>query len=361
VLAGRLRALGGEIEIYQPKASEASHLFDTPAEIGQAVIAHFQGSGTRKVLLLAHMDTVYQRGALAQRPFHIEGRHAYGPGVADDKGGIAVILHALALLKALAFRDYGTLTVVINGDEEISSPGARALIQRIGAEHDVVFSCEPPLMSNDAIALATSGVGAASLTVRGRAAHAGVNPELGRNALIELAHQLLQTNDLSDPARGIKFNWTLGSGGTMRNIIPDVATASADVRVRAASDLDVVEKAFRARVATTKTLVPDTQVEVRFERRRLPLEATDASRQMAKEAQAIYGELGGKLLVDETGTGGGTDAAFAAASGVPVTLESFGLVGYGFHSSEDEYIDLDSIEPRLYLLARLVMDNARGR
>jgi glutamate carboxypeptidase len=281
--------------------------------------------------------------------------------VADDKGGVAVILHALALLKALGFREYGTLTVVINGDEEISSPGAGALIQRIGAEHDVVFSCEPPLMSNDAIALATSGVGAASLTVRGKAAHAGVNPELGRNALIELAHQLLETNDLSDPARGIKFNWTLGSGGTTRNIIPDLATASADVRVRAAPDLDMVEKAFRARVATTATLVPDTQVEVRFERRRLPLEATDASRQMAKQAQLIYGELGRQLLVDETGNGGGTDAAFAAASGRPVTLESFGLVGYGFHSSEDEYIDLDSIEPRLYLLTRLVMDNARGR
>jgi acetylornithine deacetylase/succinyl-diaminopimelate desuccinylase-like protein len=121
------------------------------------------------------------------------------------------------------------------------------------------------------------------------------------------------------------------------------------------------DKAGRARVAATKTLVSDTQVEARFERRRLLLEATDASRQIAEKAQAIYGELGRQFLIDDTGNGGGTDAAFAAASGLPGTLESFGLVGYGFHSSEDEYVDLDSIEPRLYLLTRLVMDDARER
>jgi len=104
------------------------------------VIARFQGTGTRKIMLLGHMDTVYQPGILAKRPFRVEGRRAYGPGIADDRAGLAVILHTLALLKELNFRDYATLTVVINGDEEISSPGARNLINRLGAEHEFVFS-----------------------------------------------------------------------------------------------------------------------------------------------------------------------------------------------------------------------------
>ena len=359
LLGERLAALGGKVEFYEPNAADTYRLYDTPKDIGKAVIARFAGSGTRRIMLLAHMDTVYAQGTLAKRPYRVEGSRAYGPGIADDKSGIAMILHTLSLLRALDFRDYATLTVVINGDEEISSPGARKLIQSIGAEHDFVFSCEPTPVKSDDIELATSGIGAASLTVRGKSAHAGVSPELGRNAIIELAHQMLQTRDLADAERGIKFNWTLASGGNTRNVIPELATASADVRVRKVSDLDVIEKRFRDRVQ--KQLIPDAKVEAGFERRRAPLEATDASRALAKKAQAIYAETGRTLAVDDSGNGGGTDAAFAAASGKPVTAEAFGLLGFGYHSSEEEYVDLDSIEPRLYLLTRLIMDTARGR
>jgi glutamate carboxypeptidase len=361
LLAERLAALGGKVEFYEPNAAETYKLYDTPKDIGKVVIARFQGTGTKKIMLLAHMDTVYQAGVLAKRPFRIEGNRAYGPGIADDKGGIAVLLHTVALLKEMNFRDYGTLTVVINGDEEISSPGARKIIDRLGSEHEFVYSCEPYILGADAIALATSGIGAATLTVRGKSAHAGVAPEQGRNAIIELSSQLLQTNDLSVPERGIKFNWTLTTGGITRNIIPELATASADVRVNKVTDLDVIDKAFRERIAANKKLVPDTRVEVAFERRRAPLEVTDASRAVAKKAQGIYAELSRKLDVDESGSGGGTDAAFAAQSGKPATIESFGIGGYGYHSSEEEYVDLDTIEPRLYLLTRLVMDTARGR
>jgi glutamate carboxypeptidase len=359
LIGERLAALGGKVEFYEPNAADTYRLYDTPKDIGKVVIARFAGSGTRRIMLLGHMDTVYAHGTLAKRPYRVDGSRAYGPGIADDKSGVAMILHTLALLRALDFHDYATLTVVVNGDEEISSPGARKLIQSMGAEHDFVFSCEPTSVKRDEIALATSGIGAASLTVHGKSAHAGVNPELGRNAIVELAHQILQTRDLSDAERGIKFNWTLTSGGNTRNVIPELATASADVRVRRVSDLDVIEKRFRDRVQTK--LIPDTQVEAGFERRRAPLEVTDASRALAKKAQAIYAELGRTLAVDDSGNGGGTDAAFAAASGKPVTAESFGLPGYGYHSSEEEYVDLDSVEPRLYLLTRLIMDTARGR
>jgi len=358
VIAGRLEALGAKVEFYQPNAADTYRLFDTPEEIGRVVIARFAGSGTRRIMLLAHMDTVYTHGTLQKRPFRIEGGRAFGPGVADDKSGVAVVLHSLAVLKSLGFRGYGTLTVVINADEEMSSPGSRQLIQRIGAEHEFVFSCEPTPVKSDDVAVATSGIGLATLTIHGKSAHAGVAPELGRNAIVELAHQILQTSDLSDPERRIKFNWTLASGGTTRNVIPDIATASADVRVSAIPDFDIIEKRFRDRVQTQR--IADARIEAGFERRRAPLQATPASRALAQKAQTIYAEAGRTLAIDDSGNGGGTDAAFAAASGKPAVVENFGLPGFGYHSSEEEFVQLDAIAPRLYLMTRLIMETAQA-
>ena len=171
----------------------------TPEKIGKMVRATFAGSGTKKILLIAHMDTVYQRGMLAKQPFRVAGERAYGVGIADDKQGIALILHTLAMLKAMDFRRYGTLTVLINADEEISSPGSRSLITKLGREHDAVFSLESSLADSDKLALATAGIASVTLTVEGKASHAGAAPEKGVNALYELAHQVLQTRDLSDP------------------------------------------------------------------------------------------------------------------------------------------------------------------
>jgi glutamate carboxypeptidase len=147
--------------------------------------------------------------------------------------------------------------------------------------------------------------------------------------------------------------------GTTRNVSPDIATANADVRVRRVADYDVIEKAFRE-AASKSQLIPETKVEPAFERRRPPLEVTDRSRALVKKAQAIYAELGKSLGVDEAGRGGGTDAGFAALSGKPVVLENFGLMGFGYHSPESEYVELDSIEPRLYLLTRLIMETSRN-
>ena len=149
---------------------------DTPAQIGKMVRATFTGTGTKKILLLAHMDTVYPRGMLAKQPFRIKGDRAYGVGIADDKQGIAVIIHTIAMLKAMNFRDYGTLTVLINADEEISSPGSRSLITRLGAEHDAVLSFEGSRAESDKLALATAGIASVTLNVQGRASHAGSAP-----------------------------------------------------------------------------------------------------------------------------------------------------------------------------------------
>ncbi|VTU35168.1 Carboxypeptidase G2 precursor [Variovorax sp. PBL-H6] len=358
LIAERLKAMGGQVELVDPTA-EAYRMEDTPEKIGKAVRATFKGTGSKKIMLIAHMDTVYRIGMLNKQPFRIEGDKAYGLGIADDKQGVAVILHAVALLKALDFNEYGTLTVLINGDEEISSPGSRALISRLGAEHDAVMSYEGASIKEDKLSLATAGIASVSLNVSGKASHAGSAPELGVNALYELSHQILQMRDLSDPATGLKMNWTIAKAGTNRNVIPASASAGADVRVLKVSDYDRIEKQVQERVK--KQLIPEARVEMKFERRRPPLEATDASRTLASHAQAVYKELGRDLGADDKVAGGGTDAAFAALQTKAPVVERFGLQGFGAHSADAEYVLIDSIEPRLYLAARMVMDISRGK
>lgn len=355
VIGDRLRALGGSVERVPP--SDIYRMGDTPDTIGEMVLARFHGTGTRRILLLAHMDTVYQRGMLAEQPFRVDGDRAYGLGIADDKHGIAVVLHVLSILRQLDIDNYETITVLINADEEVSSPGSRALITRLGGEHDVVFSCEGA-GSDDRLALTTAGIGSVRLRVEGRASHAGAAPDEGRNALYELAHQIMQTRDLSDEATGIKMNWTVASAGARRNVIPDDARATADVRVLTVADYELIEEQVRHRLRNQ--LIPDTRVTMEFERRRPPLEATAASRALARHAQTIYREIGRTLGVTEAASGGGTDAAFAALETAAPVIEGLGLQGFGAHSSAAEYVDLRSIEPRLYLLTRLIMDVATG-
>jgi glutamate carboxypeptidase len=256
VISERLKALGGQVELVEPR--DIYKMEDTPEKIGRMVRATFTGKGAKRILLLAHMDTVYRRGMLAQQPFRIEGDRAYGLGIADDKQGIALILRTLAILKAMNFEQYGTVTVLINADEEISSPGSRSVISQLGAEHDATFSMEASRAESDKLSLATSGIASVTLTVKGRASHSGEAPEKGINALYELAHQVLQTRDFSDPTVGLKMNWTLASAGTTRNVIPPGAQAVADVRVLRVTDYDDIEK--KVREAIKNQLLPDAKL-----------------------------------------------------------------------------------------------------
>jgi glutamate carboxypeptidase len=359
LIADRLAALGGKVEMIEPNPSDTYRMVDTPKAIGKMVFARFTGTGSKKILLIAHMDTVYLRGMLAQQPFRIDGNHAYGLAIADDKQGIALIIHTLAVLKAMNFRDYGLVTVLINADEEVSSAGSRSMITRLGGEHDAVLSFESSRVESDRLSLTTAGIAAVLLNVQGKASHAGAAPEQGRNALYELAHQIMQTRDLSDPATGVKMNWTIANAGTNRNVIPAVASAIADVRVLRVADYDGIERKVRERIKNQ--LIPDTKIEMAFERRRPPLEMTAASKALAKHAQRVYAEMGMNLVIGEVAEGGGTDAAFAALKTTAPVIERFGLRGFGAHSNDAEYVDIDSIEPRLYLAARTIMDVAQGK
>jgi glutamate carboxypeptidase len=360
VIASRLKALGGKVEIVEP-GPNVYKMFDTPAQIGKMVKATFTGKGTRKILLIAHMDTVYPLGMLAKQAFRIDEDRAYGLGIADDRHGIALILHALTILKAIGHSDYGTLTVFINGDEEVSSPASRFFITDLGAEHDVVLSFEGgggPTV--DQIRLATSGIAAATIKVTGRASHAGSAPHQGVNSLYELSHQIMQARDLSQPDVGLQVNWTLARAGVVRNMIPPEAQTQADIRVDRVADYDDIERKLQERIKNK--LLPESKVELTFERRRPPLQATEGSRALGAHAAKIYDEeLGMKLTVRDRPTGGGTDAAFAALQTKAPVVEGFGLRGFGSHSTNAEYILISSIEPRLYLAVRMIMDIGQGK
>ena len=358
LISNKLKALGGNVEFIEPGAN-MYRMHDTPDRPGRMVKAEFKGSGSKKVLLIAHMDTVYLKGMLAKQPFRIDGDRAYGLGISDDKQGIALILHTLEVLKKSKFNEYGKITVLINGDEEISSPAARSYFTKLGAEHDVTFSCEPSQAKSDRIALTTAGIAAVNMDITGKASHAGSAPELGRNALEELAFQIQQMKDLSDPKEGIKMNWTLATAGTNRNVIPSVAFATADVRVMKKEDFDVIERKVRERAKNQQ--IPDTKVAISFERRRPPLLTSPQSLQMAEHAKKVYSELGRDLVLGTVAAGGGTDAAFAALDTLNPVIESMGVQGFGAHSNDDEYILLSSITPRMYLLSRLIMDVSRNK
>lgn len=356
-VASKLRAQGGKVEVIEP--TDVYRLDDTPEKIGPMVHAEFKGKGTSRIMLIAHMDTVYLPGMLNDQPFRVDGDKAYGLGIADDKQGVALILHTIPLLKKLGIEDFGTLTVLINGDEEISSPGARSTITRLGAEQDAVFSFEGG-GTDGSLRLATSGIGAAYLKVQGKASHAGAKPEDGVNALYEMSHQLLQMKDLSQPENGLKLNWTVAKAGTNRNVIPAEATAQADARALRVADFTALEKTMQDKAANK--LLPASKVELKFEIRRPPLEANDMARKLAKHAQGIYSqELQLPMKVAEKATGGGTDAAFAALKAKGGVIEGFGLSGYGAHSNDAEYVHIDTIAPRLYLAARMIQDLSRGQ
>ncbi|MDF0517632.1 M20/M25/M40 family metallo-hydrolase [Bradyrhizobium yuanmingense] len=355
-VASQLKQLGGTVEILQP--TDIYRLDDTPEKIGPAVHAVFKGTGAKKIMLIAHMDTVYLKGMLKDQPFRIDGDKAYGLGIADDKQGVALILHTVALLQKLNFRDYGTLTVFTNGDEEISSPGWRSTITKLASDQDVVFSFEGG-GTDGTLRLATSGIGSAYLTVHGRSSHAGARPEGGVNALYELSHQVLQMKDLSKPEQGLKLNWTVSKSGTNRNVIPAEATAQADARALKVSDFDELQKALQDKIRNR--LLPESRVELKFEVRRPPLEPSEASRRVAAHGKTIYGEIGLSLKVDEKAIGGGTDAAFAALQSKGAVVEGMGLSAFGAHSNDAEYVQVDSIVPRLYLATRMIMDLSTGK
>jgi glutamate carboxypeptidase len=338
LLEGRLRDLGAVVEVLA-----------APPSAGRVVRGTLGGTGTARIMLMVHYDTVFPAGEANRRPMRIDGHRAFGPGVADAKGGIAIILRALEIARQRRFNEYKTLTVVFNPDEEKSSPGSRDMLRTWAAQQDVVLSYEPP--DAERVIVATNGIAHLHLNVQGRASHAGSAPEKGRNAAVELAGQIMQLEDLGNAARGTTVNFTILQSGDRINMIPDKATATADVRMSDLSELERVRS--DANRIIRKHFVPDTSVTIAIESRRPPFIRNPASDHLALLAQQVYRELDKAL--DPVAMRYGTDAGFAfqPGSAKPAVLEGLGIVGDGLHSP-DEWADLDSVAPRIYLTIRML-------
>lgn len=438
-------SLGGEVQRVTPAKGVA----------GQIVIATFTGTGRKRVMLMSHLDTVYVAGTAAARPFRVDGNRAIAPGIADDKGGVAVFLHAMKLLKARGFTDYERVTMVFNTDEERGSAGSRDTIRSQAGQHDFVMSGEPSGVEAFVL-LSTSGAGgiraefkggdrpveeAADMVLRtrelftqvpetrmnwtllrvqdaaagaggtpvvwsikGKGSHAGVAPQLGVNAVVEASMLVKRVSDAAAAMPGVRIHWRAITGGQVSNIIPDQASAvlevtapgdaraaaealarvgsqaqvqgaevtaqvggavpavvaganfvSADVRVPTPEAYATLVKSVRERMAAQK--FASSSIAVTDELGFPPFNATPQSRALADAAISIYKQMGATIGVYPR-TYGATDAAWAGRSGKPV-IESVGLPGGNYHSSQEEYILIDQVPRRVALVAEMIRAIAR--
>jgi glutamate carboxypeptidase len=344
VLIPRLKAIGAEIQTFPPEIDGSA----------DNTVATFTGTGKARILIIGHIDTVFGPGTVARWPYSVSGDVGHGPGIADEKGGVVEAVTALKLLHDAGFKSYGKLTFLIETSEERGSPGTRKLIDRLVRENDVELNTEPG-DAPDAITVWRKGSTTYHIAVKGRAAHAGVDPEDGRNAAVELIHQLQTVAAMPHSGPGVTANLTVMKAGTRENIIPDSAEASVNVRVREPGDFAKVEGQLKAAARTTE--VPDTTVTVSSEPAFPPLPNNPGTDALAARAQAIYAGIGRTLALE--GNGGASESALAAAAGTPA-LDGLGPVGGGFHSDK-EFMDMTTVTPRLYLMTKLLMDLSANR
>jgi glutamate carboxypeptidase len=320
-------------------------------------VAVKKGTGTQNVMLMAHMDTVFEVGTLDEMPIRVEDGKLYGPGVVDNKGGIAVILHSMQILRELGWTDYDTLTVLFNPDEEIGSSGSGALISKLAADKDTVLSFEVGGSEARGMAWILAGTAAyaqVTMTVKGLASHAGADPDKGRNAIMELSHQVLSTGSVSENIKGAQLNWTNFVSNKAYNQIPDIAVATGDARITVDGAEKELLEALRAKVSESK-LVPDTETTISLEILRPGFKANSKGFKVAGLAQKIYGEVTRRNIFIVPMIMGATDAGYAAVSDNVVVLEGFGPSGAGYHS-QSEYVDTGSLMFAMYQVTRLLIE-----
>jgi glutamate carboxypeptidase len=348
VLAGhvatRLGATGWDVERLPTDP------LDDYGRLGDVVIGRRRGAlprdaGGRTVLLMAHMDTVFDPGTAAARPYRTEGGRAYGPGVCDDKGGLVAGIEAVELLCDDAhFDDFAEIILLCNPDEEVGSPASRSVIDRLSREADVAIGLEAARTNGDLVT-ARKGMTDMIVEITGLASHAGVAPHLGVNAALEAAHKTVALQALNDRWDGVTVNVGVLRAGSRSNVV--AASARLEVDVRAVTVVAFDQAVAEVEAIAARSFVPGTATVFHRAHAHVPMERTDANAALAAEADVVAGALG--FRVGDQATGGCGDANIAAAAGTP-TIDGFGPIGSGAHGL-DEWLDLDSIVPRTALLA----------
>jgi glutamate carboxypeptidase len=324
-----------------------------PSErLGDTWVARFEsGRPGLRALLIGHLDTVFDPGTAAARPFRIEGDRAYGPGVTDMKSGLLAGLYALDALQRTSgpeWLPFERLVFVANPDEEIGSPVSGPIIRRLAADTDVCLVLECARANGDIVS-SRKGIMDIRLHVKGRAAHAGVEPEKGRSAILEAARIVEDLHALNGRWPGVTVNVGVIGGGTRPNVVPEACRLEVDVRATSREALEVAEAELR-RVAEA-TEVDDTTVEFDLMARWWPMEKLERSGRLVDHARALSRALG--FEVNDTATGGASDANTTSGMGIP-SLDGLGPIGGNDHSPA-EYLDVDSIVPRTTLLAGLLL------
>lgn len=336
VLSARMRNLGMEATVFENE------------QWGNDLLGTIHGEGSANVLLVGHIDTVYPVGVAAERPLRVEGNTIYGPGASDMKGCVLSAIYAIEALLAQGYRPFKELRFLCVSDEEISTRHSVDLVCQSTQGCQAALVLEAAHFDGNIVS-ARKGTVHYKLSVRGRSAHAGVEPEKGRNATVELAHQITQIQHFKGWHEGVTVTPSVVSGGTAQNAVPDYAEVILDVRYLEEPHRIETEKQLRSFLR--KRIIPDTELALEsFPAHCRPMARTPETMELVRLAQNLAHTMGfslGHML-----RGGGSDACNTSLQGVP-TLDGLGPIG-GLDHSPDEYLLLDSVAPRTALLAGLI-------
>lgn len=335
LLSTALADLGYRVA-YIPGEESGGHLLARPAG---------ERSGPTQ-LLLGHSDTVWPLGTLESMPVSLEGNRLAGPGVYDMKAGLAMMVFALKALRALDLHPTVQPLLFINSDEEVGSAESTPHITRLARTANRALVLEPAFGPEGKLKTARKGVGRFTITVHGKAAHAGLEPEKGASAIVELAHVILTLNAMNDPTRGTTINVGLVEGGRRSNVVAPQARAVVDVRVLNMEEAHRVETAIH----NLQTVTTGTRLEVRGRVGRPPLARTPRNRALWERARQAASRLG--LALEEATAGGGSDGN--TTSQYTATLDGLGAVGDGAHA-DHEFVFIDRLAERCALVALLIM------
>ena len=337
LVAEQARQRGGQVEVIPNQVTGDHILARFTANIQPAIL------NLQPILLLCHMDTVFPLGTIQKTPYREDGEKIFGPGTLDMKAGIVIALAAIELAQQQGLRR--PITLLCTSDEEIGSHTSRTLIESLARESALALIMEGALLDGS-LKTWRKGVGGFDITVKGRAAHSGGAHQDGRNAIEEMAHQIIAIQKLTDYERQTTVNVGVIHGGTVSNVVPEEARIEVDVRVMQPGEWERIEAAVQA----LKPVLEGTRIEVQGGLNRPPMPFDVLMQQTFEKAKAIASEFGMELKAG--GTGGASDGNFIAPLGIPL-LDGMGAVGEGYHS-EREFIFTASLEQKTQLIASLI-------